>query len=450
MLSLPPALLKSLEGVPGFSRSSFEAVHAAEKQVTSIRTNPFKIPLAGLPSGLPIPWCAHGLYLSERPFFTFDPLLHAGAYYVQEPSSMFLWHALQHTVGIGTECKVLDLCAAPGGKTTLLASYFTNGLLVANEVIKNRAAVLVENTTKWGIENLVVTNNDAAHFKSLPAFFDVLVVDAPCSGSGLFRKDPDAINEWSEDAVTLCSQRQQRILADALVTLKEEGILIYATCSYSPEEDEGIADWLTTEMDMETIRIPINPKWGILESPSPQTQAFGYRFFPDQVPGEGFFLAAFQKKKKEIQNRVGRNSLLQPSKIEINQLSAFLPFPDGRKLFKPAGAIRAISEIWWNDLGILANHLYIKKAGIELGSIKGKDVIPSHELAMCIWPLHNMTSVDVDKHTALQYLRRKEMELTALKGWNLIRYEGLPLGWMKSLGNRINNYYPVEWRILKD
>ena len=214
---LPPPLLASLQGVTGFNRAAFEAIHDSGEQVTSIRLNPFKS-FAGHANWVttPVPWCPAGRYLATRPSFTLDPVFHAGAYYVQEASSMFLWHALQQTVGNGGSSKVLDLCAAPGGKSSLLASYFSNGLVVANEVIKSRATVLVENMCKWGADQVIVTNNDPAHFKSVPGFFDVMVVDAPCSGSGLFRKDPAAVAEWSADNVQLCSQRQQRILADVL------------------------------------------------------------------------------------------------------------------------------------------------------------------------------------------------------------------------------------------
>jgi len=183
----------------------------------------------------PVPWCEYGFYLSERPQFTLDPLLHAGAYYVQEASSMFLWQALKQIFTRDSNIKILDLCAAPGGKTTLIASYFKNALIVSNEVIKTRANILYENITKWGSENIVVTNNDAADFKRLKNYFDLIVIDAPCSGSGLFRKDKDAIEEWGESNVLLCSQRQQRILADVYNALNHNGYLIYSTCSYSQE-----------------------------------------------------------------------------------------------------------------------------------------------------------------------------------------------------------------------
>ena len=448
---LPPPLLASLQGVTGFNRAAFEAIHDSGEQVTSIRLNPFKS-FAGHANWVttPVPWCPAGRYLATRPSFTLDPVFHAGAYYVQEASSMFLWHALQQTVGNCGSSKVLDLCAAPGGKSSLLASYFSNGLVVANEVIKSRATVLVENMCKWGADQVIVTNNDPAHFKSVPGFFDVMVVDAPCSGSGLFRKDPAAVAEWSADNVQLCSQRQQRILADVLPALKQDGILVYATCSYSPAEDENIADWLLGEMDMDSLPVSIPAQWGIVETQSPVNKAYGYRFYPDKVKGEGFFIAVFKKKAATENIRIKEQAIMPASRSETKQVHDFIRLPDTYTLFKQAESIRALKKEWFVPLQQLAKHLYIKKAGVEIGSIKGKDIIPSHELAMSLLPLNGFAAVELTETQALQYLRRKEIMLETAPGWCLVQYATLPLGWVKVLPNRVNNYYPSEWRILKE
>lgn len=451
-MALPQAFLESLTGVAGFNRSSFEAVHASGEQVTSIRINPGKNSGLDLSGCKQVPWCPYGYYLQERPSFTLDPLFHAGAYYVQEASSMFIWFVLQQLIGTDTEKKVLDLCAAPGGKSSLLASYFTNGWVVANEVIKQRAAVLVENMTKWGADHVVVTNNDPAHFQSLPGYFDVMVVDAPCSGSGMFRKDPAAMEEWSEHAVQLCSQRQQRILADVLPALAEEGILIYSTCSYSMEEDETIADWLVQEMGMEAMSLPVPSDWGIVETHSTGNKATGYRFYPDRIKGEGFFIAVFRKRSMVTEShRLKELALPIPFRQELQQVQSFLQLPETHWLFKQGEQIRAVPVRWYKDLQVLAKTLYIKKAGVGIGSIKGKDVIPEHELAMShLWKGH-FTPIVLSKEQALVYLRRKDLLLPdAPKGWNLVAYEDLPLGWVKVLPNRLNNYYPAEWRILKE
>src|SRR6187401_1669759 len=288
-MQLPQALLNSLEGVKGFDEVTFIKVHESEERVTSIRINPSKkSEIVNLKSK--ISWTDHGYYLETRPSFTFDPLFHAGCYYVQEASSMFLAQALKQTVDLSQPLKVLDLCAAPGGKSTHLLSLISKeSLLVSNEVIRSRANILTDNIVKWGCSNVIVTNNDPRDFQRLENYFDVIVVDAPCSGSGLFRRDPEAIGEWSEQNVALCSQRQQRILADVLPALKNGGVLIYSTCSYSRQEDELIAEWLKDELKINNEELIISPEWNIVQSD------VGYRLWPDKVKGEGFFIACFRK-----------------------------------------------------------------------------------------------------------------------------------------------------------
>lgn len=450
---LPPSLIQSLNGTKGFDKEAFEKVHDSGGQITSVRLNPAKpveIQNSKFKIHNPIPWCIHGYYLKERPFFTFDPVFHAGAYYVQEASSMFLWEVLKQIIGKSSQQKVLDLCAAPGGKTTLLASYFNDGWIVANEVIRSRANILVENITKWGSDHVIVTNNDPAHFQSLPGYFDVMVIDAPCSGSGLFRRDPAAVDEWSEDNVQLCSRRQQRILADVLPALKEGGILIYSTCSYSKEEDEDILDWIMQHVEMNSLPLQVASDWNIIESQSDKYQAYGYRFYPDKIKGEGFFIAVFQKRKRGDEARCKEQQLATPTKQELQHIQSFISLPGGYVIFKQGDSFSAIKGIFLTGLKQLAKQLYIKKAGVELGSIKGEDFIPSHELAVSTLPLKNMAAIEFDELMALQYLRKKEVTGEAVKGWNLVKYCGLPLGWIKVLPNRINNYYPAEWRILKD
>lgn len=450
-MAVPAALIQSLQTATGFQQEAFETVHESGEQVVSIRLNPSKIvDYSYLPIAEKVGWCEHGVYLQERPFFTFDPHLHAGAYYVQEASSMFLWQAIQQTVPEQFGKKVLDLCAAPGGKSTLLASYFKDGLVVANEVIKNRATILVENCSKWGTGNLLVTNNDPSHFQSVPGFFDVLIIDAPCSGSGLFRKDPSAVDEWSEANVTLCSQRQQRILADALPCLAENGVLIYSTCSYSQEEDESICDWLLDEMEMESLPLKMEKSWGIVETASPTKKGLGYRFYPDQVKGEGFFLACFRKKTVEVLAKQKVKSLNMTSKLQVKQLQSAIILPENLSFFDQNDAIRAIETQWQVELTMLASHLYIKKAGIEIASMKGKDIVPSHELALSDWFKGGFPAIELDLENALSFLRRKEFNAEGQKGWNIMRFGGLSIGWAKLLPNRINNYYPAEWRILKE
>ncbi len=451
-MRLPNSLLETLEVIEGFDKSAFEAVHASGEQVSSIRLNPFKktAPYSSLLNGA-IPWCEQAFYLSERPSFTLDPLLHGGAYYVQEASSMFLQYLLRNILKEDIhQKKVLDLCAAPGGKSTLLASLFSDGLVVANELIKSRAAVLVENACKWGLPNMIVTNNDPDHFKQLQGFFDVILVDAPCSGSGLFRKDPQAINEWSNHSVQHCSERQEKILSAILPCLKEGGILVYSTCSYSTAENEQVADWLVQNRELRSINIPIPKAWNIVATQSPKQGATGFRFYPHLLKGEGFYIAAFQKRSEVDSVRLKENILSKPSRSELDQLQSYFNLTDAYQYFKQHDDIRIIPESQFISLQQLAKQLYIKKAGIALGALKGKDLIPSHEWAVSTLTKEKYPQVNLSLPQSLQFLRRKEFGVDDLPtGWTLACFEGLPLGWMKVLPNRINNYYPAEWRILK-
>jgi 16S rRNA C967 or C1407 C5-methylase (RsmB/RsmF family)/NOL1/NOP2/fmu family ribosome biogenesis protein len=450
---LPESFIQSLEGLPGFDKEAFIAVHEQGKTFTSIRVNSAKkVDPANhsfLLQSTEIPWCPEGRYLAQRPSFVTDPLWHAGGYYVQEASSMLLHYVLTQIVPNPGQEKVLDLCAAPGGKSTLLANYFPKGLLVANETIKSRNHILVENTTKWGAENIVVTQNDPAHFKALPNFFDVLVIDAPCSGSGLFRKDPSAINEWSTDHVQHCSVRQARILEDSIPTLKAGGYLIYATCSYSSLEDEGIMDYIASLPGMKNVTFDMPAEWGVQDCFSEQAHAKGFKCFPDKVKGEGFFITVFKKEEDSSFNYPNDDfKFTIPTKSDLQILNSFFELPPDSFYLTHQSEVIAIPLIFKDSISTLLSQLYVKKTGIAMGAIKGKDFIPAHALAMSQWKTLPYDRQEVDLETALNYLRRADFTLPAGKGWKLLTYLNLPLGWVKQLPNRSNNYYPNEWRIL--
>lgn len=460
MNQLPQQLIKSLQHIKGFDEVSFTAVHQSGEQVTSVRLNPAKFNTTHSPFDIfpfdiqhKVPWSSNGFYLKERPSFTADPLFHAGTYYVQEASSMFLETAIKQTVDLSQPLKVLDLCAAPGGKSTLIQSLLNEqSFLVSNEVIKTRVTILAENISKWGAANVVVSNNDPKDFQRLENYFDVIVVDAPCSGSGLFRKDADAISEWSENNVILCSQRQQRILADILPALKDGGVLIYSTCSYSEAEDETIADWLVQGYQLESLPLQTEEGWGIVETRSGQHNAFGYRFYPGKVKGEGFFIAAFKKRE-----HIAGDALYKKAKTKADKLTAaegevikpYLKNSAAHFYIKQQEAVLAMPLVLQDELTVLQSALYIKKAGVTLGTIIRNELIPDHELAVSTIINTALPFVEVDAANALQYLRRQDIKIeTALKGWALIRFRNLPLGWVKILPNRINNYYPAAWRIV--
>ncbi len=452
-MELPASLINSLINVQGFDKKSFVDVHTSENQVVSIRVNRSK-----WPSFLPyndwqkISWSSQGFYLRERPSFTLDPLWHAGAYYVQDASSMFLEEAVRQTVDLQQPLKVLDLCAAPGGKSTLLQSILSpESLLVSNEVIQPRCNILIENITKWGAANVVITQNDPAHFKKLQGYFDMIVVDAPCSGSGLFRKDPAAIQEWSEQNVQLCNQRQQRILSDILPSLKKDGVLIYSTCSYSEEENENIADWLMKEHHLSSLRLQLDPDWNIVETFTAH-QAYGYRFYPNKLKGEGFFISIF-KKSNEITPFAFpkiKHKHAYISAAELANIKPYIAAPSSLLFIKNSNDIKALPKNLENELFILQSALYIRKAGTNIGSIAKETLIPAHDLALSNIKNSSIPCVIIEKDIALDYLRKNEIEIkTDIKGWALVKYEHIALGWIKILSNRINNYYPVAWRILK-
>lgn len=448
---LPIELLVSLEGLPGYDADAFNAIHASGRQVTSIRINPAK-PLATLPEGaIPIPWSTQGYYLPQRPSFTFDPLFHAGTYYVQEASSMFLEQAIRQTVDLNSRLRVLDLCGAPGGKTTLIQSLLSpESLLVSNETIRNRVNVLRENIIKWGSPNTVVTSNDPRDFASLENYFDCIVVDAPCSGSGLFRRDPEAIAEWSPANVQLCTQRQQRILADCWPALRQDGVLIYSTCSYSREEDEHILEWLTANLEAETCRLELRPEWNIVETKT-DNEAWGYRFYPDRLEGEGFFIACLRKKDGGTFTPPRKlNAPERPSKKDQETLFHWLRPDAPLFFFRHQEAVHALPQSLAAELPVLQSACYLKKAGVTLGLPSAKEFIPEHDLAMSTIIHPDVPAIALSREESLRYLRKEDLHPdTALRGWSLVQFAGHNLGWIKVLPNRSNNYYPKEWRILK-
>ena len=427
------------EDFPAFHRSIEAPVHH------SIRINPKKIRSAVQLEN--VSTCSTGYYLKQRPIFTLDPLFHAGAYYVQESSSMFLEQFIL-TKG-RKRIKVLDLCAAPGGKSTHLSSLLSDdSLLVSNEVIHARAQVLSENLKKWGNPNVVVTCSDPRDFSRLPGFFDVVVVDAPCSGEGLFRRDPSAMDEWSEANITLCSQRQRRILADVWPSLAEGGLLIYSTCTFNPSENEENIVWLTQFAGVEAVPLNIPSDWGIVT-----TSAGGYpcyRFYPHKVNGEGFFTAAVRKTGNtgSSVSLKGKTSLPIASKSEQaiwNQLLQPLPL----SVIKFEDSFLAFPTDLLSELDQIKASLRIVHAGVKLGEIKQSSLIPAHELAVStIGNQLHFPSIDLYLEQAIQFLKREDFKIDfPSPGWHLLTYLGLPLGWAKNIGNRFNNSYPKEWRI---
>ncbi len=389
---------------------------------TSIRLNTFKLKEnEGISETLipqQIPWCKEGYYLNERPNFTFDPLLHAGIYYVQEASSMFLSHVLRQL--IKHPVMMLDLCAAPGGKTTCARTAIPGGsLLFSNEPIGKRAQILAENIQKFGHPDIVVTNNYPRDYKKTKLVFDVIIADVPCSGEGMFRKDAQAIEEWSLQNVEKCCQLQRSIITDIWDNLRPGGILVYSTCTFNAHENEQNIAWLLNHYDAELIEIPVEKEWNITSSlignPLNDGRKFPvYRFIPGLTKGEGLFMAVLRK--------TGDNeNLNNPNDIRSDKIVA-----EANKKLK-----------------VLVH-------GVKKNIEKGKNIIPDHSLALSIvGNKGKFPAIEIDYSTSISYLRHEAIVLPpdSPKGIVTLQYRGVPIGFAKNLGSRANNLYPQEWRI---
>ena len=438
-VNYPEAFLDRMKNVLG---DEFEAfVQSLDcPSPTSIRLNPRKTVADIIYTNTEqIPWCENGRYLSERPSFTFDPLFHAGAYYVQEASSMFVEEIWKQINPENKTVKVLDLCAAPGGKSTHLLSLMNEkSLLVSNELIPNRNKILQQNITKWGTANCIITQNKPEDFAALEDYFDIILIDAPCSGEGLFRKDKNAIDEWSEKNVALCAVRQKDILEQAVNALKPGGFLIYSTCTFEAvENDERISDYGLQIADVE-----------IQNSGQVKTN-YGYQFYPHKVKGEGFYISVMKKettddKSQKIDTRHKTQDTRQKTAVH------FLQNPDQFVEHTKNEFLFAIPQHLYADFLFLEKQLYIRQAGIFMGTVKGKDFLPSQDLALSNSIKTDLPSVELNYEEAISFLRCETPKLkTENRGWCLATFKGLNLGWMKVMDGRINNYFQKEWRILK-
>ena len=423
----------------------------------SVRKNPFKEGMC--PEGREVPWCRHGRILPQRPQFTLDPHFHAGAYYVQDSSSMFVGHAFRELLKSmdmpsGRPVRVLDLCAAPGGKTTDIAAslreaYGDRFLLVSNEVMKARAGVLADNVALWGDPNVVVTSDDPSAFAALPGFFDIIVADVPCSGEGMFRKDEEAQRQWSEDNVALCAARQKRIVADVWPALATGGVFVYSTCTFNVYENDGNVRWIADELGAEPLyqEDDLKPGNGVLKT------ELGYSLVPGHVEGEGQYCSAL-KKTSDIEFRQVRAKAQRPSAVKP------APLPKGlEKLVGVPVRIRqrgetviAVPEVVAADLMLVEPALHVLASGCALGTLKGSTLVPDADLALSmILATDAFPYADVDRETALAFLHRDAITLPdAPKGYVTIKYAGLPLGFVKNLGNRCNSLHPQSRRIRMD
>lgn len=439
MLKLPEQFVLRTQELLGDEYQTFEKALEMPPPV-SVRVNDkikdYK------PSENKVTWCDSGYYLAERPAFTADPLFHAGVYYVQEASSMFLEQIIkQH---FPEKAIVLDLCAAPGGKSTLISQNLgKNSLLVSNEINRSRAMILAENVLKWGNPNVIVTNNSPADFNQLPGFFDVIVVDAPCSGEGMFRKDPGAIIEWSEQNVQMCANRQKTILEDVWESLKTGGLLVYSTCTYNREENEENVAFFCENLGAEILKVNTSHFEGIVNT------GFGYRFYPHKVAGEGFFITVLIK--TAVTNAFTKIRI-DTKKLFYNKSEEFrsrLKKPDAYEILEDDDKVVAYQKIHFMESLWLKIQLNCLENGILLANIKGSDIIPAHQLALSKeLNRDSVQEIELDYENAISFLKRNNLFLPdAPKGHLLITYQHQPLGWVKNIGSRSNNLYPQHWRI---
>ena len=442
-MKLPEAFIKQLQDLlPIDWEALADAITTSEPSV-AVRVNSARG--VDVPNGAKcVPWCDQGFYLVGGPVFTFDTDWHAGRYYVQDASSMFIAHVIKQF--IHEPVRYLDLCAAPGGKTTAALQALPQGsLVVANEIVPPRARVLADNVIRWGNPYCVVTSNAPAQVGKLTHFFDVIAADVPCSGEGMMRKDDEAVAQWSPALVEQCAQRQREILTDAWQALRPGGLLIYSTCTYNRQENEEMADFIVKELGATSLEVPIEPNWNI--HPAIGSDCHCYRFMQYRVDGEGLFLAVFRKdgdslrqdirvkeKSQKKCDEMGKNWLMRPDEFTIDQ--------QGEVLVATPLDIR-------REVTALRASLNVLHAGVELATVIGRKIVPHHALAMSIARSAEAFPIcEVDYQTALRYLRGESITLDGPRGYVLVAHQGAVLGFANNLGNRANNLYPKPQRIL--
>ena len=439
------------------SENALVAFSAFDSQASvSVRLNPFKRGCSL--QGRAVPWSEHGVLLEQRPQFTLDPMFHAGAYYVQDSSSMFVGHVFRKLLSemsmqSSRPLRVLDLCAAPGGKTTDLAASLReacgdNFLLVANEVMKARVGVLADNVALWGDPNVVVTSDDPRVFAALPGFFDVIVADVPCSGEGMFRKDEQAQQQWAEDNVGLCEARQKRIIADVWPALATQGIMIYSTCTFNRYENDLNVEWIARELGAESLldHNALGVSGGIIAT------EHGYSLVPGHVEGEGQYCAALRKTSFVEMNDIPARAMRGGRPVKKEQ-----PLPKGIDILltketvirQKRETVTAVPAVIAGSLATVEQCLHVISAGCAVGTLKGQILVPDADLALSMMFRRDaFPYVDLDIHDALAYLHRDAILLSdAPKGYVTVGYAGLPLGFVKNLGNRCNSLHPQSRRI---
>ncbi len=457
-MSLPEPFVERMRRELGDAEADALCAALNAEPSTSIRLNPLKMrSVKWHAEG--IEWSPEGYRLGERPSFTLDADFHAGAYYVQEASSQFAGYIMASAMGGEDSCRglrVLDMCAAPGGKSTHYASLVgEQGLVVANEINRQRAAVLADNARKWGLGNMVVSCNDSSRVAQLSEWFDVVAVDAPCSGEGMFRKSDEAVEQWSEGNVAMCAERQWEILKNAFQALRPGGVLIYSTCTFNREEDEGVVARMMAEYGDELQAAPkveVVEKWGVVVGREGVFQTF--RFFPHKITGEGMFMAVAVKCGDETSRRAVKSrsrAVLKVERRDSEELGRWIKNPSQMAFFQAGDMLYGCRKEHFDDIVALSGVLSVIYSGVSMGQIfKGK-LKPDAALALYVGLNREAVACcKVAGDVALQYLRKQDIDATLFnEGINLVVCNDLPLGFVKRIGQRVNNMYPNALRILK-
>ena len=446
-ISLPPDFRDLMQHQIG-NWAAFEAAHQ-QPPPTSIRINPAKWP--AIPDLNRVPWCQNGFYLPERPRFSMDPLFHAGVYYPQEAGSMLLDVALRQLPVKREGLRVLDLCAAPGGKSTIVLDWLDgDGFLVSNEVIPKRARVLQENMDKWGRCNRLVSNSDPAQFAKLGPVFDVVVIDAPCSGEGMFRKEPDALTMWNPEVVEKCSQRQCGITGHALQCLKPGGFLIYSTCTYNRRENEEVIQSIIEKTGAEVLKLDVPAEWNVETSET--GTSFGYRCFPHRTQSEGFFISVLQvpENHSEPAFRRKEKKKIQPS-AEVNSvLKGWLKNAERFAAIEHHGETFFLPEATFDFAQHLSKNIHVLSIGQQAGRVIRNELIPGGPLALSS-DLHAdvLNTIVMTAENAIAYLSKSTFQVTGHSdGLVLCTHRDIPCGWAKIISGKLKNQWPKEWRIL--
>lgn len=448
-IELPEGFRERILREAGADGAALLEALAATGPVTGIRLNPRKPAdtSALLRDAVAVPWCPTAYILPERPEFTLDPLFHAGAYYVQDPSSAVHYTIVKRLTEEGRPMRVLDLCAAPGGKATAALSALPEGsLLVANEVMPQRAAALAENTAKWGHPAVAVTSAPAGRFALLGSLFDLIILDAPCSGEGMMRKEPVAVSQWSERLVESCAALQREIADNALRALRPGGVLLYSTCTFSRQENEEMVRHLVEQYGMESIGLGLE-RYGV---PRGWSDEYCYRFMPHRTRGEGLFVAALRlpgdAPSAPLPKLGKRGKPLAPK-----GLPQWLAGQESYTPIEAAGGVSMLAPGLAAAVERLQDaRIRILRAGVPLGTPKGRDFVPAPELALSAALRHDaFPDVPLGREDALRYLRRDAVALppSAPRGFVTASYGALRLGFLKNIGNRANNLFPDRWKI---